>query len=93
MVDIRDLSVGVTLIGALIAFALLLMGVAAYRRNRDPAFAFLIGAFTVFMLKSFLVAYSLKTDVIGHEYLELVDSIGDVSTLLLLTLPILFPQR
>jgi hydrogenase-4 membrane subunit HyfE len=90
---ILDLSVGFSLLGGLIAFGLLLVAVAAFRRHREPAFAFLIGAFTVFFLKSFLVAYSLKTEAIGHEYLEFVDSVGDVATLLLITLPILWPAR
>lgn len=72
---------------------LLVFAFRAYRKSRDANMAFVAGAFTLFLLKGALVAYSLHVSLIQHEVLELVDAIGDLGTVFLLVIPIVWPRR
>ncbi len=78
--------------GALLSAVLLVFAVRSFTRTRDPSMAFVAGAFTMFMLKDALVAYSLQTGLIPHETLELVDATGDLGTVLLLVIPIFWSR-
>lgn len=87
MVGMQTMSVGFSVISALVGLALVTLSLRAFGANRDPAMGFLTGAFTLFSLKSFFVAYSVGTGAVGHEVLELVDAVGDLGTVLLLVVP------
>lgn len=93
MVAIRELSIGISTLSGILGLLLLVVAVRAYRQSRTPALAFVAGAFTMFCLKSFLVAYSVSAAAIEHETLEFIDAAGDLGTILLLTLPLLWPPR
>lgn len=93
MVAIGQLSVGISALSGTLGLVLLVVAIRAYRQLRTPALAFVAGAFTVFCLKSFLVAYAVSTQAIEHESLEFIDALGDLGTILLLTLPLLWPPR
>ena len=93
MVDVSSWSSGFSLASGLISLGLVGFALNAFRRFGDPAMGFVTGAFTVFAVKSFLVAYSLFADLIAHELLELVDTVGDLATVLLLVAPFLLPPR
>jgi hypothetical protein len=92
MVHITEVSAGFSALSGLIGIGLLIFAVRAYLRTRERMFAFLVGAFLVFSFKAFLVSYSLLTNVIGHETLELVDAVGDLGTVALLLAPLLLPE-
>ena len=91
MVEAGMLSVGFSVLSGFIAVGLLAFAVRAYNRTRDPNFVFVMGAFTVFGLKSFFVAWAVSSHSVGHEVLELFDAIGDLATVALLLGPLLFP--
>lgn len=93
MVHVEDISVGFLLASGILGLILLAFSVNAYRRLRDSHMAFVAGAFTVFTIKSFLVAYGLKSGAMEHQLLELVDAIGDMATVLLFVLPLVWPPR
>lgn len=93
MVGILELSAGFSALSGALGLTLLVFAVRAYRADRAPALAFVAGAFTVFTLKSLMVAYALWSGAIEHETLEFIDAVGDLGTILLLTLPVLWPQR
>ena len=93
MVGIGEISVGFSIISGIIGVVLLSVAARAYRQDRTPALAFLAGAFTVFALKSFLVAYAVWSKTIEHEMLEFIDAVGDLGTIMLLAMPLLWPQR
>lgn len=93
MVHITDLSTAFLLVSGFIALGLLAVAIMGYRRTREPSMAFLAGAFTLFAAKSFLVAYAIRTGLIEHELLELVDAIGDLGTVLLILVPVFWPAR
>ena len=76
---------------ALVAVVLLVLALRGYHHTQDPNMTFLAGAFMLFSLKSALVGYSLYTNAIAHDSLELVDGAGDLATLLLLSVPLLLP--
>jgi hypothetical protein len=82
------LSAGFSLLSGLIALGLLVFAVNAYRRSRDNSFAFLAGAFTLFAIKSFVVAFALWTNAITHPALEFVDAAGDLGTIFLILAPV-----
>jgi len=76
-----------------LSLVLLVVAIRAYRVDRAPALAFVAGAFMVFTFKSFLVAYAVWSGAIEHEMLEFIDAVGDLGTIVLLTMPVLWPQR
>lgn len=88
MVHLRELSAGFSLLSALVSFILLGLALGAFRHNRRSPFAFLAAAFGIFAAKSLIVAYSVWADAIHHDSLELIDAVGDLTTILLLTIPI-----
>lgn len=93
MVHIVEVSAGFSVLSGLIGLGLLVFASRAYLRTRETTFAFLMGAFTIFSFKAFLVGYALWTNAIGHETLELVDAIGDLGTMALLLAPLLYAGR
>lgn len=92
MVLSTQLSIGVSIASGAIALGLLVFGIRAYLRTRDPRMIFVAGAFFVFLVKSLLVAYGLFTGTPGHQDLELLDAIGDLTVLALLVAPLLRPR-
>lgn len=93
MVDMGGLSVGFSSVSGVLSLALFLIAVRTYRQERNPALAFVAGAFLIFALKSFLVAYAVAYHSIEHPALEFIDGVGDMTTIAFLTLPILWPRR
>jgi hypothetical protein len=82
-------SAGVSVLSGLVSVALLIMAVRSRRATGTRGLGWLAAAFTVFAVKSFVVAASLMFDLIGHESLELVDAIGDLATILFIVVPVL----
>lgn len=93
MVGIGEVSIGFSVISGIVGLALFVVAARAYRQDRTPAFAFVAAAFTVFSMKSFLVAYAVWSENIEHEMLEFIDAVGDLGTILLIAMPLLWPQR
>lgn len=93
MAHFIEVSAGFSILSGLIGIGLLVFAVRAYRRTRESMFLFLCGAFSLFTVKAFLVAYSLVTELIGHEVLELVDAVGDLGTIALLLAPLFAGRR
>jgi hypothetical protein len=93
MVSMTNLSVGFSVLSALISIGLLGLAVGALRGTRNPNLGFLVAAFAVFALKSLIVAYAIWTEAIAHETLELVDGAGDLITVLLIASPLVWPRR
>lgn len=93
MVSIGQISIGFSVISGLVGLALFVVAARAYRQDRNPALAFVAGAFTVFALKSFFVSYAVASRSIEHEMLEFMDAVGDLATIMLLAMPLLWPQR
>ena len=84
---------GVAIIALVAAVSLLLtlLAGAAWRRSGDRRLGFVTVAFLAFFLKSVLTAYSVKTNFIEHEWLELVGAGFDLAVVLLLAAPFLAP--
>ncbi len=82
-------ATGVAIIALVAALSLLLtfLAAAAWNRSGNRKLAFVMLAFLAFFLKSVLTAYSVETNVIQHEHLELVGSLFDLLILLLLVAP------
>jgi hypothetical protein len=93
MLGIGEISVGFSVTSGLLGIVLFVVAARAYRHERTPALAFVAGAFVMFALKSLLVAYAVYSSSIEHEMLEFMDAVGDMATILLLTMPLLWPQR
>lgn len=93
MVDAAIVSKAFLVLSGVVSLVLVTLATLAYRRTRATALSFVAGAFTLFAAKSFFVAYSLQSDVVAHELLELMDAIGDLGTVLLLVAPIFWPPR
>lgn len=81
--------VGVAIIAAVAAVSLALTALAflAWRRSGNRKLAFVTAAFGLFFLKSVLTAYSVRTDFIVHEDLELVGALLDLIVVVLLLAP------
>lgn len=88
MVNIHELSASFMAVSTLVAISLLFLAIKAYRQSRDPSLAFVGAAFTLFSVKSLIVGYALLTGSIQHTYLELVDAVGDLGTVVLFVIPI-----
>ena len=86
-------AVGLIAAVAVVSLALTLLAVAARRRTGNRKLSFVVAAFAVFFLKSVVTAYSVATDAIHHEDLELLGSLGDLAIVLLLVAPFLAPSR
>lgn len=80
------------LVAGLVSLGLAIFGLNAYRKTRDPAMAFVAGAFSVFTLKSFIVGYALGGGL-PHNAIDAVDATGDMVTVGLLLAPIMWPRR
>jgi len=88
MVGATGLSVAFSALSGLIALFLAVLALRG-RRSRPPgSLDFVAAAFALFAIKSFVVAYALDTDAIGHSSLELLDAMGDLGALLLLAMPV-----
>lgn len=93
MVDITLVSTSFSVISGLVSLGLLALAIRGYQSTRDSAMGFLAGAFALFSAKSFLVAYSMYTALIPHHTLEFIDAVGDLGTILLITVPIFFVRE
>src|SRR5689334_14152696 len=87
----HDHGTTIALIGlaALLSLVLTSLAAGAWHRTGNRKLAFVMGAFWLFFVKAALTAYSLATDLIGHEDLELVGAMLDVLIVLLLVAPFL----
>lgn len=82
-------ATGVAIISLVAAVSLVLtvLAFAAWRRTGNRKLGFVTAAFFLFFSKSLLTAYSVETDFIVHEHLELTDSLLDLLVVLLLLAP------
>jgi len=85
-----DVAAGIAYLSSIVGLALFVFAANTWRRVRDPRLWFLAGAFGVFALKSFTVGYSLANATLAHETLEVVDVTGDLLTVGLLAIPIVW---
>jgi hypothetical protein len=86
-------GLGFILLTAAVSLALALLAGAALKRTGNRKLLPVMLAFCIFFLKSVLTAYSLRTDLVGHEDLELVGSFLDLTIVLLLVSPFLPVRR
>lgn len=80
-------------LAAIIALVLLAFSIRAYRFSGNRAFLFLIAAFALAVVKSGVVAWSVRSHLIGHGELEVFDAAADMTILLLIAAPFLLPGR
>ncbi|MEA3136220.1 MAG: hypothetical protein QOJ26_492 [Thermoplasmata archaeon] len=76
-------------LAGLLSLVLTLLAAGAWHRTGNRKLAFVTAAFWMSFVKSTLTAYSLWSDFIGHEHLELVGAMFDVAIVLLLVAPFL----
>ena len=83
----------VAIIAAVAALSLTLtfLAWAAWRRTGNSKLGFVTAAFFTFFVKTILTAYSVETNFIEHEHLELIGSLFDLLILLLLVAPFASP--
>jgi hypothetical protein len=93
MVGILEISYALAFLSAALSLVLLGFSIATYRHARDRIMFFLIGGFSIFGAKSFIVGYALLSGRIGHETLEVVDNLADVILVLLIIFPVLFVKH
>jgi len=93
MLDAHSVSFGFLIVSGLLSLGLLGFAIRGFRRSHESGLAFVAGAFTIFAIKSFLVAYALRTGSIEHERLELVDAMGDLATVLIFVAPLFWPMK
>lgn len=74
---------------AAVSLGLMLLAAGAWHRTGNRKLGFVTAAFWLFFAKSALTAYSLATNAIGHEHLELVGSVLDLAIVFLLVAPFL----
>lgn len=77
---------------SIVAVIALFLTVTAWRsahRTGNRRLLLVTGAFGALGIKGLLVAYSLQTEMIGHETLEWVSSLFDLVVVILLALPLL----
>ena len=72
---------------ALVSLVLALLAAGAWRRTGNAKLVPVMLAFWIFFVKSGLTAYSLRTELLHHEDLELVGSLLDLLIVLLLMAP------
>ena len=72
---------------ALVSLVLALLAAGAWKRSGNAKLVPVMLAFWIFFVKSVLTAYSLHTDFLHHEDLELVGTLLDLVIVLLLMAP------
>lgn len=72
---------------ALVSLVLALLAAGAWRRTGNRKLVPVMVAFWIFFVKSAVTGYSLKTDFLHHEDLELVGTLLDLLIVLLLMAP------
>jgi hypothetical protein len=92
MVHITEVSAGFMFLSGVVSLLLLSLSIKGYRRSKNPAMAFVAGAFSIFAIKSFFVGYAILARAVEHESLELIDAIGDLATILMFVFPIFWPR-
>jgi len=84
------LALGVT---AAASIGLAALAYRGYRRSGNPRLRFVVAAFALFAVKGLLATYSIQTDLLEHEDLELVLGLFDVTALSLFLVPFLRPRK
>jgi hypothetical protein len=82
-------TIALIALAGLLSLVLAALAVGAWHRTGNRKLGFVAAAFWVFVVKSALTAYSLWTDFIGHEDLELAGAMLDVVIVVLLIAPFL----
>lgn len=82
-------TVALIAFAGLISLVLAILAVGAWRRTGNRKLGLVAAAFSVFVVKAAVTAYSLWTGAIGHEDLELVGALLDVAVVVLLVAPFL----
>ena len=82
-------AAGLALIGvtALVSLVLALLAAGAWKRTGNGKLVPVMLAFWIFFVKSVLTGYSLRSEFLHHEDLELVGSLLDLLIVLLLMAP------
>ncbi|HJQ94069.1 MAG TPA: hypothetical protein VJ874_07295 [Candidatus Thermoplasmatota archaeon] len=76
-------------LAGLLSLVLAALAFGAWRRTGNRKLGLVAAAFSVFVAKAAVTAYSLWTSLIGHEDLELVGALLDAVIVLLLVAPFL----
>jgi uncharacterized membrane protein YccC len=86
-------GLGFILLTSAVSLALALLALGAWKRTGNRKLVPVMLAFWIFFAKSVLTAYSLRTDFLRHEDLELAGSLLDLVIVLLLVSPFLPVRR
>jgi hypothetical protein len=78
----------ISIVGA-VCVMLVIIGIGAWRRTGENRLLWLVAAFSLFAVKSFLNAWALTTGAIQHEHLELVSSLFDLAIVACIVAPLL----
>lgn len=84
--------ISIVIIVALISFVLFSLGLRSFQTKKDPRLLSVSFAFFIFFFKNSIIALSLSINIIIHGDLELIGSLLDLGTILLLFLPIFIKQ-
>jgi hypothetical protein len=84
-----SLSGSIVLVVAIVSIGLCIAGAFAAKRSGDRRLWFVAGAFATFGIKGVLTAFSLWTEFIGHETLEMLGAILELIAVGLLVAPFL----
>lgn len=86
-------GLAVIAVTAAVSLVLAVLAAGAWRRTANGKLVPVMLAFWIFFVKSVLTAYSLHTDFLHHEDLELVGTLLDLAIVLLLMAPFVPVRR
>lgn len=93
MVHTHDVAAAIIVAVAVVSLALCILAARAWRASGSGKLGFVTAAFGVFVGKSLVTAYALRTNAIGHEDLELLGSLLDLAIVMLLIAPFLGARK
>lgn len=76
----------------IVSTVLLGFSLRAFARTRSRTMAFIATAFTIFAVKNYVLGYALFTGAMSAPDIALLDAAADMTTVLLLVLPIFIPR-
>ena len=81
------LAIALLSVTAVVSLVLSFLAAGAWNRTGNTKLAWVTAAFWIFFVKSVITAYSLHTDLIGHEDLEEVNGVLDLAVVATLMAP------
>jgi hypothetical protein len=84
-------AISLLLVTAVVSLALTALAAGAWHRTGNRKLVPVMVAFWTFFAKSALTAYSLHTDAIGHEDLEVLNGLFDLAIVAMLMSPFVAP--